>query len=369
MNKKFISIAHVSKDLIGGIGTVILTLNSFFRNFKNICYDDFNGENQIMKYKRFQDKLKHSLNNIQIIHFHGAWTPHILPLMTNLNLPTVASPHGALDKVSLEKSKFKKMIVKYLYMKKAYTNANCIHALTAKEAQDIRNYGIRNVPIFIIPNGIDTDCDLEIDYDLKDVWLKKADGRKAILSLSRLHSAKGIDILIDVFKELYKSSGDTSVLFIAGSGDVKYVEHLERKIIKLRLQNNVFLLGELVGVMKNTIYNVADIFILPSYNEGFGITVLEAYRQNVPVITTTATPFGTIKELNCGWYVNPNSEDIYFALKEATSLSKDELLQKGKIGNEWIKKNYSIDEIMQKYEKMYAWLLGESNTPEFIYKG
>ena len=369
MKNNIFRVLHISKDLVGGIGTVIHILNIFFNNFKNICYDDFNGKNQIMKYKRFHYELKNNLHNVQIIHFHGAWTPHILPLMNNLKQLTVVSPHGALDKVSLEKSKVKKMIVKYLYMKKAYSKANCIHALTEKEAKDIRDYGIKNIPIFVIPNGIDVNEKLEINIVQKNDWLKLANNRKVILSLSRLHSAKGIDMLIDSYLKLYKNSADSTVLFIVGSGDVKYIKHLEQKIISSDLQNNVFLLGELVGVMKNTIYDIANVFILPSFNEGFGITVLEAYRQNVPVITTTATPFGDIQELKCGWYVNPNIADTYNALNEATSLSKEELIQKGKIGNEWIRKNYSIDEIMQKYEKMYAWLVEKSNIPEFIYKG
>lgn len=368
MNRNELKILHISKDLVGGIGTVIITLNSFFKNFKIICYDDFQVTNPIKKYKQFKNELIHSLNDVEILHFHGAWTPHLVPLKNKFKLPTVVSPHGALDKVSLEKSKLKKLIVKYLYMKKAYSNVNCIHALTVKEAHDIRNYGIKNVPIFIIPNGIDTDVNLEIDNEQRNVWLKKADGKRIILSLSRLHTAKGIDILIDAFSELNKNI-ETNVLFIVGSGDVAYIQHLQRRIETLGLENSIFLLGELVGVMKNTVYDVADIFVLPSYNEGFGITVLEAYRQNVPVITTTATPFSDIKKLNCGWYINPNTQEILTALKEATSLSKSDLLKKGKIGNEWIEKNYSIDKTMEKYEIMYRWLLGESDTPEFIYKG
>lgn len=369
MKDNDLKILHISKDLVGGIGNVIQTLNSGFKNFKNICYDDSRGKNQVIKYKRFQNEFKNNLYNVKIIHFHGAWTLHILPLIKDLKQLTIVSPHGALDKVSLEKSKLKKMIVKYLYMKKAYSNAKCIHALTEKEAQDIRNYGIENVPIFIIPNGIDTNEKLEIDFVKKDDWLKLANNRKIILSLSRLHSAKGIDMLIDSYLKLYQSSADSTVLFIVGTGDSNYIEHLEKRIKSLALQNNIFLLGELTGIMKNTIYDVADIFILPSFNEGFGITVLEAYRQNVPVITTTATPFKDILKLNCGWYIKPNTEDIYNALSSATSLSKEELIKKGEIGNIWIRNNYSIDEIIEKYEKMYSWLSGKSNMPNFIYKG
>ena len=354
-----LKILHISKDISGGIGTVIKMLLDVFNNSKNIFID--NG------YKSFFKSFKNESNKYNVLHFHGAWTLHLLPLFNKLKKPTLISPHGAFHPISLEKSKLKKLIAKYLYMKRCYQNVDCIHALTEQEAKDIRNYGLKKNPIAIIPNGINFEEEIKINEKKKKEWLNLANSRKILLSLSRLHSAKGIDMLIDAFAELQKIS-DNNVLFIAGAGDEVYTKKLQNKIIKNKLQNSVFLVGEQVGILKNTLYDIADIFILPSYNEGFPLTVLEAYRQYVPVITTNATPFSDIQRLACGWYVKPTMNEILGALKKANALTSNELSEKGIVGYEWMKENYSLETIKIQYEQMYLWLLGESDKPEFMYE-
>lgn len=365
MTEKLISIAHISKDLVGGIGTVIINLNSHFKSYVNIYYDDTDNNNQIKKYRLFVKKYKGSLRNINIIHFHGAWTFHILPLLRKQQKPTVISPHGAFHKISLEKSKIKKFIAKYLYIKRCYQNVSCVHALSLQEARDIRDYGIQNIPIAVIPNGINIREELNINYLLKDELLKKANGRRIILSLSRLHVSKGIDILIEAIDKL-RAFDKEFVLFIAGSGDPKYEQHLIEKTNRKGLNENIFFLGEMIGDSKTTVYSIADIFILPSFNEGFGLTVLEAYRQKLPVITTTSTPFNEINKVGCGWFVNPTSEDLFESLRDFMKLDKKQLSSMGSQGYNWISTNYSIDNTNKKMEDLYEWLLGKNKKPDFL---
>lgn len=375
MNK--INIIHISKDLIGGIGTVILSLIKSFNNHKfyseSFILDNprIQNENKILKIINNYLLLKENISNdinYDILHFHGGFTPHIMLINKFKDKPILLSPHGALDQTALKKSKIKKTIVKYLFMKKAYQNAHCIHALTNKEAEDIKSYGIYNVPIAIIPNGIDMEEILDLNQELKIRLLSLANDRKIILSLSRLHISKGIDILIEAFTKVYEENNDI-VLYIVGSGNEEYELELKNKIKDLKQENNIFLLGEMINDDKNTLYDISDIFVLPSLNEGFGLTVLEAYRQNVPVITTTATPFEFISKINCGWYVKPTVDGIYLALKDASSLSNLELKAKGSIGYEWIKNNYSLSAIIQMYEELYIWLIDKSHKPEFILEG
>ena len=352
-------ILHVSNDIVGGIGTVIGNLISVFENGHVLSID--------MGIKSFLNKFYQVKDLFEVLHFHGAWTLHLLPLLRNLNQPTIVSPHGAFDKTSLAKSKYKKLLVKYLYLKRCYLNVDCIHALTEKEAKDIRDYGIKDVPIFIIPNGINLEEKLPINENLKSELLELANNRKIILSLSRLHIAKGIDLLIDSYKNIYDNNPST-VLFIVGSGEKKYEEHLREKLKKLNLINNVFLLGEKENEDKNLMFDIADIFVLPTFNEGFGITVLEAYRQKLPVITTTATPFDEIKKQNLGWYINPAKEDLINAIDEALNCEKSELREMGTKGFSWVEKNYTSRSVNQKYTELYGWLLNISIAePRFKY--
>jgi glycosyltransferase involved in cell wall biosynthesis len=360
MKKDNFRILHVSKDIVGGIGTVIVNFIRSFENGNVLSFDS--GITSFFK-KFYQIK-----DQFEVLHFHGAWTLHLLPLLSNLNRPTIVSPHGAFDKTSLEKSKYKKLLVKYLYLKWCYLNADCIHALTEKEAKDIRDYGIKDVPIFIIPNGINLEEELPINEKLKSELLALANNRKIILSLSRLHIAKGIDLLIESYKNICENNPNT-ILFIVGSGEKKYERYLREKLIKLNLINNVFLLGEKENEDKNLMYDIADIFVLPTFNEGFGLTVLEAYRQKVPVITTAATPFEEIKKQNLGWYIKPTKEDLINAIDEALNCEKRELRELGMKGYSWVEKNYTSRSVKEKYTELYGWLLNKSLAePRFKYK-
>lgn len=364
---------HISNDLVGGVGTVINNLCKYFSSSSSLALEDANDIKKLtildkfLLYLSLKRKLFLKIDTFDILHFHGAWTFHIMLLKTKYAIPTIVSPLGAFHKTSLKKSKIKKTLAKYLYMKGAFQNASCIHAQTLQEAKDIRDYGIKNIPIAIIPNGIDLEENMTINNELKTKLLEIANNRKIILSLSRLHVSKGIDTLIDSFSMLCRLDSN-NVLFIVGQGDLKYEAHLKNKIKKLRLSGNIFLLGQMINNDKNTVYDIANLFVLPSYNEGFGLTVLEAYRQKIPVVTTTATPFEQIQSLECGWYVQPTVYDLFLALEEFIKLDKYKLQVMGEKGYLWVKENYSMYTINEKIEALYSWLMHQRDMPDFILK-
>ena len=373
LNKK--TILHISNDLIGGVGSVINGLKKHMNSTTFIHMSiTFKNLSPMSKYKVLQalrefTYLKHVLKakkkDISLFHFHGAWSPHILLLNKRNRIPTLVSPHGAFNNIALKKSPLKKFLAKKLYMKKAYLSADCIHALSSKEVHDIQSYGIHNIPIALIPNAIDMTGKVSIDKQTQKDLSLLASNRKVILSLSRIHISKGIESLIDAFTMLV-SQRDDVVLFVVGTGDIKHQNTLKQKIRFLGLANQVFLLGELLDDKKNAAYSIADIFILPSKNEAFPISILESFRQKTPVITTTETPFKEIKKIGCGWYVKPTVAELFLALKDGTNLSKKELSAKGEKGYSWVQKNYSYEVIGPKMEELYLWLIERDKTPDCI---
>lgn len=371
-----IKILYVSNSFSGGIAAVVKSLLNYFDNeyfsskyllLKNKT-DPSNVSSIVKNFFRLKKRYFEELDQSNIIHFHGAWQLHLLlPARYNVKIPILISLHGALHKISLKKSKFKKLIVKHLYMKKAIMRSTCIHALTQEEVQDIKDYGIQNVPIALIPNGIDMYECLKIDNKQRDKLLALANGKKIILSLSRLHPAKGIDMLIKAFAKMNKKN-ENSILLIVGDGRREYKNKLSKLIGKCDLKESVFMLGEMTGIAKNTVYEVADIFVLPSFNEGFGLTILEALRQNTPVIATNATPFNELEEHNCGWYIKPIVATLYDALECATNMKKNELKIMGRNGHAWIQKDYSLEVINKKYVALYLYLIGKKKEPDFLIK-
>jgi glycosyltransferase involved in cell wall biosynthesis len=364
---KSLKILNISTNRNGGVGTVVKNLCEYFTLANSvILYKRSMAKLSIYKqYQELKNEINLLINKVDVLHFHGSWAPHIFILRKKQKKPVLVSPHGALHKMSLEKSKLKKIIAKYLYVKKTYLNSDCIHALTKYEASDICNFGIRNIPIAIIPNGINFNETLDLDIATDRKIKKLIDNRKVVLSLSRLDPLKGIDLLIESFCNILTHNNDV-VLLIVGDGSQIYTNSLNKRIDDLNLHNNIFLLGKLNGIYKNTVYNIADIFILPSYNEGFGLTVLEAYRQRIPVITTTATPFKEILDNKIGWYVEPNSDEITKALLNAISLDSKILKGMGEDGYDFMKEKYSIDIVNKKMERLYKWLINGGQKPDFI---
>jgi glycosyltransferase involved in cell wall biosynthesis len=259
------------------------------------------------------------------------------------------------------------MLASFLFVKPAYKNADCILALTNDELNDILNYGVKNVPIAVIPNGINLEEDILISSNYKEELVSLAKDRKVILSLSRLHSSKGIDLLLEAFNTF--KNNKNYVLFIVGDGDDAYKKKLKDIIKKYQLENSIFMLGHKGGKEKNTLYEFADLFVLPSYNEGFGLTILEALRQETPVITTTGTPFKELPLRDCGWCVRPEIVAIKEAIEEYDALDYLEISKMKKNGLDWLKTDFDENIIAEKMDVLYTWLVNGGEIPNFVYNG
>ena len=141
----------------------------------------------------------------------------------------------------------------------------------------------------VIPNGI-----ISSDFTSANHIEKKE--KRVILFISRIHKKKGIELLLESWK-LLPELWNTWKIRIIGDGDEAYIESLKRLLISMEL-NSVYIEGPKYGDDKIDAYSEADIFVLPSYSENFGIVVAEAMASSLPVITTTATPWGEIEELS-----------------------------------------------------------------------
>ena len=119
-------------------------------------------------------------------------------------------------------------------------------------------------------------------------------------------SRKGIEILLEALSLL---SLDW-ICKIVGMGSPEYIKHINHLIETYRLGNIVSLCGPLSGDAKAKAFSEANAYILPSYSESFGISIAEAMSWELPVITTTTTPWSDIPGFQMGWYVRPEINSI-----------------------------------------------------------
>ena len=170
-------------------------------------------------------------------------------------------------------------------------------------------------------------------------------------------------MLLDVWKKL---APENWLLVIAGNDDSNHLPVIERKISEHGLGERVVIAGPLFGEAKEAAYRNADLFVLPSYSENFGIVVAEALGFGVPVLTTTGCPWQELKTHKCGWWVEPTPAGIETALNEALKTTNEELSSMGRRGRRLVEKNYQWPGIAERMLEFYDWLLDEGRQPDFI---
>ena len=170
--------------------------------------------------------------------------------------------------------------------------------------------------------------------------------------LSRIHEKKGIDILIDALGQL-KNLPDDFMLAIAGpdSNDLQF--KLNKQIEALGLTNRVVWLGMLNGDVKWGAYHAADVFILPSHQENFGIVVAEALSTATPVlITNKVNIWREIDTAGAGFVENDDVDGIKTLLERWLSLVDEDKQVMAKNASLCYENNFSIESAVQGLEKV-----------------
>ena len=124
-------------------------------------------------------------------------------------------------------------------------------------------------------------------------------------------------------------------------------------------------LGEVDGEAKTRAYLDADVFVLPTFSENFGVVVAEALAHGLPVITTRGAPWADLETYGCGWWVDIGVEPLVQALREAMALSDDERRAMGERGRDYVRR-YDWDNIGQQTIDVYRWVLGQGPQPDCV---
>jgi glycosyltransferase involved in cell wall biosynthesis len=311
-----------------------------------------------------------ALRRVDLIHNHGLWeaTNWFSGFLSILfKKPFVVSPRGSLEPLRLKHSKWRKKIVTALLDQWCLKYASCIHACSITEYESIRAYGLRN-PIAIIPNAVS----FKISKEHKDLYRRQffskysdLKGKKILLFMSRISWEKGIPLLAEVIS----CQGDEFKnwhLVIAGSGDTDYVRSMKNKFQNEGIVSNVSWVGIVQGEQKNELLSAANLFILPSHSENFGISIAEALSVGIPVITTNGTPWKEINDFKCGWWVECSKNALAIALNEAIKSSDERLQILGENGINLIKSKYSWENISHSMNDVYQWLVFDGPKPDCV---
>lgn len=165
-------------------------------------------------------------------------------------------------------------------------------------------------------------CRLPVGSEVK---VKGEGEQRMVLFLGRLGEEKGLELLLEAWKEIQITSGK---LVLAGPSWQGYGEKLREKV-EVEKIGGVEFAGPADEAMKDRLYRAADVFVLSSPMENFSLVVLEALAYGAPVICTKGTPWKCIEEQNCGWWIDYTRESFVRALKDALEASDEKLGEMG----------------------------------------
>lgn len=291
-----------------------------------------------------------------IVHSHGVWAfPSMAAFLWSRRTgrPYLMSIHGMLEPWALRQSRFKKKIARSLYQDRIIKAAACLRATSSMEVESIRAAGFKNA-IAMVPNGIDLPPVPPTTPKLANRSFRTA------LFLSRLHPKKGLLNLIEAWRRVQPPDWK---LEIVGPDDDGYAKKISSAIHGAGLERSVRLAGPSWGAERFNHYWNADLFVLPSFSENFGLVIAEALACQLPVITTLGLPWKEIEDHRCGWQIDIGVEPLVEALREATSLSDQTRTEMGLRGRDLVARTYTWQSAGRKINEVYCWMLKGGTPP------
>lgn len=271
-----------------------------------------------------------------VIHDNGLWLRHnhaLARTARRLGIPRIVSTRGMLEPWALDHKRWKKRLAWLAYQRADLRSSARHHATSREEANNLARLGLR-VPIAVIPNGVEIPDQSVLDAARAQ---GEAGREKAALFLGRLYPVKGLPMLIEAWAQVRPEGW---ALRIAGPDEAGHRAELEGLISSHGLERTITFLGAVVSGQRTEVYAKADLFILTSHSESFGMAIGEALAHGLPIVTTTGAPWPMLANEKCGWRVTPTVAAIADALRIATAQDDETLKQMGARGRSFVAREF-----------------------------
>ena len=254
----------------------------------------------------------------QIVHIHQIWHyPGFAAARAarRHRIPTVISFHGELDEWRLRYKRLKKAVYLRLIQNRIIHSAAALHALTRAEKDRIRQLGYRQ-PVFVCPSGTDLAAAPVADLAGDDALLRRFPqlaGKPVILFMGRIHPMKGVAILARSFAAIAGRFPEARLLVVGPDEDGAQSE-MEAILRAGGVRDRVVFTGTLVGSDKQAALRLAQLFVLPSYSEGFSVAMIEAMAAGLPVVISEQCNFPEAAQHSAGIVVPTETAAIAAAV-------------------------------------------------------
>ena len=288
-----------------------------------------------------------------IAHIHALFSPVSTAAATVCrwkNLPYIMRPLGTLDPADLQKKKQIKKIYAALLERPNLAGATAIHFTSELESKVSERFGV-DTPDMVVPLG---------------VALPKLPSRETaqaavrerfnipathpiVLFMSRIDPKKGFDLLLPTLERLHQNQQNFHFLLCgANPQDREYESRIYEQIQSSAWAEWATVSGFVSGELKAQILSAADVFVLPSYYENFGIAVAEAMAAKLPVVISDQVHiWPAIEAAEAGWVVTTEVESLEKALSTALA-DEGERERRGENARQCAREKYGWDAIAKR---------------------
>jgi glycosyltransferase involved in cell wall biosynthesis len=333
---------------LDGIGVFYFTINQLFEGLGGT------GWQLSMPLSR---ALKQNVRRFDIVHVWGIWNyPSAVAshYVRMFHVPYFISPLGSLYPDCIRRKGWKKWPYYAFISRRDIRRAAAIHYLTTNEREGCHAlYGLANRAV-VLPNGVEA-----LELPERNNLIRRyplLEGKTIVLFLGRIHEIKGLDILAKAFARVARERSDVALL-IVGPDERGYEETVRGLLRRENVSDNVVFTGLLQGDEKFEALAGSDVFVLPSYSEGFSMAILEGMACGLPVLITHQCHFPEVADAGAGYVVGPNAQEVAKALRD---LVDDPALRSrmGENGRRLVKEKYTWDRIAAQMIEEYKKVLG-----------
>jgi glycosyltransferase involved in cell wall biosynthesis len=311
----------------------------------------------LARHRQIKPVLRGLISQSDVVHIHGLWEEiqhQAATVARQRGVPYLITPHGMLDPWSLSQSAIKKRLYLALRLRHDLNNAAAIH-FTDEVERDLTAPLKLTAPALVERLIIDLHdfASLPPRGQFRAKYRELlTDDRPIVLFLGRLHHKKGLELLIPAMADVKPGN---AVLVIAGpdSGD-GYRARLEALARQQGIADRTLFTGMLYGGDRVAALVDADVFALPSYQENFGVAVIESLAAGTPVVISDQVNIHRqISENRLGGVVRTDASSV---AAELTRWLTDATLRQdaSRRAPEFVRAQYDREQIARRWAEHYA---------------